>query len=67
MNENPKSRDFRRMNLQKAIAFTKKSYSQMTNKGLYIYYGQEDGYYLQYPAMNYQSDSKCHEYDPRIR
>ena len=67
MNKNAKSSDFRRINLQKAIAFTKKGYSDMANKGLYIYYGQEDGYYLQYPAMNYESVPDCHKFDPRIR
>ena len=67
MNEDPKSPDFRRLNLEKMKAFTVKAYKDMQNKGFYIYYGQEDGYFLQYPALNYKSVPGCNAFDPRIR
>ena len=67
LNKEATSDKFRRLNLQKTKAFTKNAYKDMGSKGLYIYYGQEDGYYLQYPGMKYDSNEDCYVYDPRTR
>ena len=67
LNRQPNSNKFRRLNLQKTKAFTEKAYRDLENKGLYVYYGQEDGYYLQYPAMKYGDNDDCYIFDPRTR
>ena len=67
LNREASSDKFRRLNLKKTKAFAEKAYKDMENKGLYIYYGQEDGYYLQYPGMKYNSGEDCYSFDPRTR
>eukprot|EP00112_Aurelia_sp_Birch-Aquarium-sp1_P002087 Seg1227.4 transcript_id=Seg1227.4/GoldUCD/mRNA.D3Y31 product="VWFA and cache domain-containing protein 1" protein_id=Seg1227.4/GoldUCD/D3Y31 len=37
----------------------------MVGNSLHIYYGQEDGYFLQYPATHTSDD--CYSFDPRTR
>jgi len=67
LNREPSSDKFRRLNLKTTKAFTNKAHKDLENKGLYIYYGQEDGYYLQYPGMKYDSGEDCYAFDPRTR
>lgn len=67
LNREPSSDNFRRLNLAKTKAFTQKAYRDLGNQGLYIYYGQEDGYYLQYPGMKSDANEDCFVFDPRTR
>eukprot|EP00795_Rhopilema_esculentum_P013661 gene13661-4563_t len=66
-NKDVKSRAFRRLNYRNAKDFTVQAYKRLENKGLYIYYGQKDGYYLQFPGMDGGSQESCYNFDPRTR
>ena len=66
-NKDVKSRAFRRLNYRNAKDFTVQAYKRLENKGLYIYYGQKDGYYLQFPGMDGGNQESCYNFDPRTR
>ena len=64
-NESQSNAKFKRLKLDTVKSFSVQAYKNMVGKGLYIYYGQEDGYYLQFPGTDESRD--CHVFDPRTR
>ena len=63
-NESLYNTKFKRLKEETVKSFLVQAYKDMVGKGLHIYYGQEDGYFLQFPGLQ---TSNCDGFDPRIR